>query len=124
MKIYDAIDPMSVLWELFKDLDIPVYKDINDVTDDVDICLVIRADIVNSGRIYGDGQTHIRRSNCDINLLARNKSPHSDSDFAINCNKVKELLDGAELPYTGYDLGYNDSLKASEYSWSVNILYG
>lgn len=124
MQIYETADPMAIMWSLFKDLGIPVYKDINEVTDDVNIYVLIRTDINNNGRIYGDGHAHIRKSICDINLVSKNRTALSSGDFAVNCSKIAAILDGAGLTYTGHDLGYNDSLKAIEYNWSVNILYG
>lgn len=124
MKIYDTTDPMTILWELFKDLGIPVYKNINDVSDDDNICVVIRSDVTNNAGVYGDGHVLTRRSACDVNLLARTKSPHADSDFAVNCKKISDILDAEEINYSKYDLGYNDSLKASEYNWSMTINYG
>lgn len=125
MEIYDTTDTMAILWELFKDIGIPVYKQSMDEDENStpQTYIVIRSDITDGARVFGDGKTQIRKSNCDIILVAQG-ADRSDGDFAVNCNKVKELLDGAELPYTGRNLGYNESLKANEYSWSVNILYG
>ena len=124
MKIYDTTDTMAILWELFKDLGIPVYKQSMDEDENStpQTYLVIRSDVTNSASFFGDGEPQIRKSTCDIILVAQGAG-RSDSDFAINCNKIEGLLDGTKLSYTGHNLGYNDSLKASEYSWSVNVLY-
>lgn len=125
MKIYDTADTMAILWELFKDIGIPVYKQAmdEDKNSTPQTYIVIRSDITDGASVFGDGEPQLRNSNCDIILVAQSAG-RSDSAFEVNCAKIKGLLDGAKLSYTGYNLGYNDSLKASEYSWSVNILYG
>lgn len=125
MEIYDATDAMAILWELFKDIGIPVYKQSMDEDDNStpQTYIVIRSDVTNGAKFFGDGEPQVRKSACDITLVGEGAG-RSDSDFAVNCKNIEALLNSANLSYTGNNLGYNDSLKASEYTWSVNILYG
>lgn len=128
MQIYDADDAMEVLWNVVSPLadEIPIFKNVmsEDENSVPDSYLLIRADVSDSGRIYGDGGAQLRRSNCDVILVSKSKAALSTDLHNINRKKVKALLDESGVSYVGYNLGYNDVQKISEYSWSVTFIYG
>ena len=66
----------------------------------------------------------MRRSNCDITLVSKSKGDVSTDIHNVNKAKVEALLRAADAEYTGYNLGYNDVQKISQYSWSVTFIYG
>ncbi len=128
MQICNSENAADVLWSIVSPLaaEIPVYKEImsEDENSTPESYLLIRSDITNGGRIYGDGKALLRRSNCDITLVSKSKGDVSTDIHNVNKAKVEALLRAADAEYTGYNLGYNDVQKISQYSWSVTFIYG
>lgn len=128
MQIFNADSAMGALWKIVSPLkdDIPVYKNTVD-EDETNLpisYLLLRADITDSPGMFGDGKALLRESECDIILISKTDGSASDDIHNINKAKVKALLDEAEASYNGYNIGYNDTLKESQYTWSVRFLYG
>lgn len=130
MKIYDK-SSAAALWELVNPLlvygkELPIYKEVmdEDENDVPDSYLLIRRDVADSGKIRGDGQTLYRKSSCDLILVSKSKGKNSGDIHNINIERIKEVLEKAEVAYEGYNLGYNEAQKQSEYSWSVELIYG
>ena len=128
MKIFDTNDAMAVLWELVSPISekIPVYREIMDEDKNSvpQSYLLIREGITDSPRIYGDGQAMRRMNNATLILISNSTGSRSNDIHNKNRAIVKELLDKEGVSYKGYNLGYNESLKQSEYSWSVSFIYG
>lgn len=127
MKIYDK-SSWEALWEIVKPLqaEIPIYKEVMDEDEDSvpNSYLLIRRDVTDGGRIYGDGKAQTRQSNCDLILVSKSKGKSAKDIHSVNIERVKSVLDQAEIDYDGYNLGYNDTQKQSEYTWSINVNYG
>ena len=119
---------MAALWNIVSPLkdEIPIYKKLvdEDETDLPQSYLLIRADVVNSPGMFGDGKALLRECECDLMLISKTTGATSDDIHNINIAKVKALLVSADAAYTGYDLGYNETLKESQYTWTVRFLYG
>lgn len=128
MKIFDGNNAMDILWELVAPLagDIPIYKEVmNEDEDSVpESYLLIREDITNNGRIYGDGAAELRRTNCDLLLVSKCSGADSSDIHNVNRKKVDTLLKAAGISYNGFNLGYEKTLKEAQYSWSVTFIYG
>lgn len=128
MQIFNAASAMEALWNMFAPLqnEIPIYKQTVDEDEDnlPQSYLLIRADITNSPGVFGDGKALLRQSECDVMLISKTTGEASDDIHNINKEKVAALLVGADAAYEGYDLGYNDTLKESQYTWTVRFLYG
>lgn len=129
MQIFNAGDAMAALWEFLKPLaeEIPIYKQVMDEAEEnvPQSYLLIRTDISNRGAIYGDGRALIRRDTADLLLVSRATGARSDDIHSANIRKVTEFLDAAgDAYYSGYDLGYNATLKEAQYNWSLEFLYG
>ncbi|MDE7440236.1 MAG: hypothetical protein K2N23_07000 [Clostridia bacterium] len=128
MQVVNAESAMDALWEMFSALkdDIPIYKQTvdEDETNLPDSYLLIRSDITNSAGMFGDGKALLRRSEGDVILISKTAGATSDDIHNLNIAKVKALLDASDAAYEGYNLGYNDTLKESQYTWSVRFLYG
>lgn len=128
MQVFNAESAMDALWEMISPLKdkISIYKQTVD-EDESNLpqsYLLIRSDITNSPAVFGDGKALLRQSECDVMLISKTAGATSDDIHNVNKKKVKALLDGADAAYEGYDLGYNDTLKESQYTWTVRFLYG
>lgn len=119
---------MDALWKLLLPLreEIPVYKQTVDEAEKnlPESYLLIRSDITDSPGMFGDGKALLRQSECDLMLISKTSGATSDDIHNVNIAKVKALLDASDAAYNGYNLGYNDTLKESQYTWTVRLLYG
>lgn len=126
MKTYDT-EPSETLWQIVSPLaaEIPIFKEGFDGDPDSvpDSYLILRADVSNSGEVYGDGEALLRQSDCDVILVSKGVA---DGDCLHNRNraKVEKLLKAEGASYRGYNLGYNGAIKSTEYTWSVTLVYG
>ena len=128
MQIFNAASAIDALWEMLLPLKdhIPIYKQTvdEDETNLPDSYLLICSDITNSPGMFGDGKALLRQTECDIKLISKTTGENSDDIHNVNIAKVKALLDKVDAAYEGFNLGYNDSLKESQYTWAVRFLYG
>lgn len=130
MKIYNQ-SSAGALWELVKPLlafkdELPIYKEVMDEDKNSVPAsyLLIRRDVSDKGKIFGDGKAQYRESSCDLILVSRSKGKTSADLHSKNIERIKAALDTAEIAYEGYNLGYDDVQKQSEYAWSVDLIYG
>lgn len=126
--IYDK-EPILVLWDAVKSLkdDIPIYKEsiMDEDEDSIPTSyLLLRSDVTNTPHIFGDGVTKIRRADCDLILVTKGVATNTTDLHNVNRVKVTEALEAAGLPYNAFNLGYDDTIKSTQYSWSVVIYYG
>lgn len=128
MQILNAESAMDALWKMLLPLqeEIPIYKQTVDEAEKnlPDSYLLIRSDITESPGMFGDGKAFLRQSECDLMLISKTAGTASDDIHNVNVAKVKALLDAQDAAYNGYNLGYNDTLKESQYTWTVRFIYG
>lgn len=121
-------EPIFVLWDAVKSLagEIAIYKETMDEDGDSipTSYLLLRSDVTNTPHIFGDGVTKIRRADCDLILVTKGVATNTTDLHNVNRTKVTEALEAAGLVYEGYNLGYDDSIKSTQYSWSVVVYYG
>lgn len=126
MNIYSE-EPLQALWEIVKPLrdEIPIYKEsmAEDINSTPPSYLVIR-EVTDGARLYGDGNCELRTADCDIILVSKGQADSSTDLHNINKEKVRKRLREERLSYTGYNLGYDDVLKSTQYTWNVKVLYG
>ena len=121
-------DPIQKLYDIVKPLanEIEIYKEV--MTEDENSTpasyLLIKSDMTNTGRVYGDGKAQLRASDCDIVLISKGTADVSTDLHNVNKRKVMQLLDMQDVDYIGVNLGYDDSIKSTQYAWTVSILYG
>lgn len=127
MQIFNQ-EPDAALWDIVSPLkkEIPIFKEgyDEDCADDREIksYLLLRTDITDRGKIYGDGDAQIRKSECDIILVSKGVAAGDCLHNRVK-KKVKRLLKSKGIDYQGHNLGYNASIKSTEYTWSVQIFY-
>ncbi len=128
MQVINAENTMDALWKMLAPLqdEIPLYKHTVDEsqTDLPQSYILLRSDISDSPEIFGDGKALLRRAECDIMLISKTTGEASDDIHNLNIAKVKALLNASDAAYNGYNLGYNETLKESQYTWTVRFVYG
>lgn len=121
-------DPVQQLYNIVKPLanEIEIYKEVMTEDDDStpDSYILLKSDMTDTGRVYGDGKAQLRASDCDILLISKGTADVSTDLHNVNKRKVKALLDDLEIDYIGVNLGYDDSIKSTQYAWTVTVLYG
>lgn len=121
-------DPVQQLYNIVKPLanEIEIYKEVMTEDDDStpDSYLLLKSDMTNTGRVYGDGGAILRASDCDIVLVSKGTADVSTDLHNVNKKKVMQLLDDLEIDYIGVNLGYDDSIKSTQYAWTVTVVYG
>lgn len=121
-------DPIQKLYDIVKPLasEIEIYKEVmtEDENSTPDSYLLLKSDMTNTGRVYGDGRVILRASDCDIVLVSKGTADVSTDLHNTNRRKVMQLLDDLEIDYIGVNLGYDDSIKSTQYTWTVNLIYG
>lgn len=121
-------DPIQQLYNIVKPLanEIEIYKEVmtEDESSTPDSYLLLVSDVTNSGRVYGDGKAILRVSDCDIKLVSKGTADVSTDLHNVNRRKVAALLDSLGIDYIGVNLGYDDSIKSTQYTWTVTVIYG
>lgn len=121
-------DPIQQLYNIVKPLanEIEIYKEVMTEDDDStpDSYLLLKSDMTNTGRVYGDGRAMLRASDCDIVLVSKGTADVSTDLHNVNKKKVMQLLDREEIDYIGVNLGYDDTIKSTQYAWTVTVIYG
>jgi len=119
--------PIEVLWDAVKSLavTIPIYKEVMDEDENStpDSYLILRSDVSSGVEMFGDGSGQIRRSDCDLILVSKGIAGNATSTHNTNKASIAEALEAADIPYDGYNLGYDATLKSTEYTFSVTIFY-
>ena len=126
MIIYNKA-PIDVLWDAVKDLadTIPIYQEGMDEDENStpDSYLILRGDVASGVEAFGDGSAQIRRSDCDLILISKGIARTATSPHNVNKASIAQALENADIPYDGYNLGYDETLKSTEYTFSVTIYY-
>lgn len=121
-------DPIQKLYDIVKPLanEIEIYKEVmsEDENSTPDSYILLKSDMTNTGRVYGDGKAILRASDCDIVLVSKGTADVSTDLHNVNKKKVMQLLDDLEIDYIGVNLGYDDSIKSTQYTWTVTVVYG
>lgn len=119
-------EPIAALWDIFKSLrkQIPIYKETMDEDADStpESYLLLRA-VTDTPFYFGDGVTALRVADCDAILVTKGTAQSTTDLHSLNRSKVKAVLDGVPVAYSGFNLGYDGSIKSTQYTWSVRIFY-
>jgi hypothetical protein len=126
MTVYNKL-PIDALWDIVKSLadTIPIYREAMDEDENStpESYLILRSDVSSGVELYGDGSAQIRRSDCDLILISKGKATKSTDTHNQNKALIAAALDSAGILYEGYNLGYDETLKSTEYTFSVTIYY-
>ncbi|MBR5223816.1 MAG: hypothetical protein IKV81_06610 [Clostridia bacterium] len=126
MQIYN-VEPMQALVDMTKGLftEIPIYKESmhEDVNDIPDSYILLRSQITDTTESYGDGKSVVRSADCDIMLVSKGYADDTDDLHNINKRKIREHLKAQGINFDEVNLGYNDSLKSTQHTFSVEVKY-
>lgn len=126
MQIYN-VEPMQALVDMTKGLfsEIPIYKESmhEDVNDIPDSYILLRSQITDTTASYGDGRSIVRTADCDIMLVSKGYADDSDDLHNINKRKIREHLKAQEINFDEVNLGYDDGLKSTQHTFSVEVMY-
>lgn len=120
-------EPIDVLWDIMKDLfdTIPIYKeDMYEEPDDTPSSyVVLRSQVSDSTSLYGDGIIQIRSSDCDIILVSKGYADDTTDLHNVNKRLIRQHLKSQNISFDEYNLGYSDSLKSTQHTFSLAVEY-
>lgn len=126
MIIYNK-EPILVLWDIVKDLrlSIPIYKEVmheeeNDIPDSY---ILLRSQISDTNKVFGDGSSKIRSADCDIILISKGYADDTTDLHNINKSTIRQHLKNKEINFVETNLGYNDTIQSTEHNFSLEIDY-
>lgn len=125
--IYDK-EPMAVLYDIVKDVEdenLKLYKAgyDGDANSEPDSYAILRTSISDKARIYGDGVSVVRSADCEINLISKGIASKTTSMHNKNIKKIQNVLEANDIEFIGSNLGYDRSMKCSEYSFAFRVNY-
>ena len=127
--IYIGKEPIQILCgitkELWLKLKIPIYKETmhEEPKDTPNSYILLRPEITDTDKVFGDGESLTRDSSCDILLVSKGYADDSTDLHNKNKNLIKKHLKSQKIAFQGFNLGYNDALKSTEYAISLDIEY-
>ena len=127
--IYIGKEPIQILWDITKDLyikhKIPIYKEVmhEEPADTPDSYILLRSEITDTDEAFGDGKGLTRYADCDIILVSKGFADDTTDLHNKNKKLIKKHLKAQELPFQGFNLGYNEVLKSTEYTFSLGVEY-
>lgn len=122
-------EPINILAEIFRDLyinkGIAIYKEImNEEPEDTpDSYILLRSQVNDNTNNYGNGVSQIRAADCDIMLISKGYAEDTTDLHNKNKEYIRELLREKGIPYREYNLGYIDSIKSTQQTFSITVLY-
>ena len=125
--IYIGKDPQQILWDIVKDLrtQIPIYKETmhEEAKDTPNSYILLRSEITDTDELKGDGKTLTRYADCDIILVSKGYADDTTDLHNINKALIKKHLQAQDLAFQGFNLGYDDALKSTQYTFSLGVEY-
>ncbi len=127
--IYIGKDPQQILWDITKELwfthGIPIYKETmhEEAEDTPASYILLRSEITDTDELKGDGKTLTRYADCDIILVSKGYADDTTDLHNINKALIKKHLQSQDLAFQGFNLGYDDALKSTQYTFSLGVEY-
>lgn len=107
--VYEIIKPLALLPEPVK-----IYRNVIDEDFDSrpDDFIVYKSGISNTPKLYGDGNTLLRRVNCDITVNERGTGNNENAGYLVKL--VEEQLIKNNISYNRIDIGYVESMDSMQ----------
>lgn len=120
-------EPDKVLWDIMKELSdsIPIYKEVmyEEPEDTPPSYIVLRSQVSDSTEIFGDGLSQVRSADCDIILVSKGYADDSTDLHNKNKQLIKQHLKKQDISFGEFNLGYSDSLKSTQHTFSLVVEY-
>ena len=120
-------EPILVLWDMTKGLksSIPIYKEImheeeNDIPDSY---ILLRSQISDTNKEFGDGSSKIKNADCDIILISKGYADDTTDLHNVNKALIRQHLKNQNINFSENNLGFNDSIQSTEHNFSLEIEY-
>lgn len=129
MKVYQVKDEvLEVLVGMVKGLakEIRIFKEVVNVDKNSvpDSYILLRSQTTDTVDSYGDGKGVLRSADCDIMLVSKGYADKTTDLHNVNKKKVRNHLRQQEIEFTEINLGYNESTKSTQHTFSVEVKYG
>lgn len=107
--VYEIIKPLALLPDPVK-----IYRNVIDEDFDSrpDDFIVYKSGISNTPKLYGDGNTLLRRVNCDITINERGTGNNENAGYLVKL--VEEQLIKNNISYNRIDIGYVESMDSMQ----------
>jgi hypothetical protein len=118
--------PIDVLWDIVSTLTtIKSYRQVMDEDEDSIPAsyLLLRSEISDTTKTFGDGTTQMRQADCDIILVSKGIASDLTDLHYVNKALVDARLKAFGIAYTGINNGYDSSSLTTEYTWTFTINY-
>lgn len=126
MKVYNK-EPIQVLWDMVKDLrnQIRIFKenmheDVNSIPDSY---ILLRSQVSDTTKTYGDGKSLIRSADCDIILVSKGYADDTPDLHNVNKKLIREHLKSQDINFSEANLGYNEAIQSTEHNFSLGVEY-
>lgn len=120
-------EPILVLWDMVKDLvdEIPIYKEsMHEEENDIpDSYILLRSQMSDSNLVFGDGKGLIRAADCDIILVSKGYADDTTDLHNVNKKKIREHLKEQDINFQEFNLGYDDGLKSTQHTFTLEVDY-
>lgn len=121
-------EPVLAIVELLSDLSdtIPIYKETMSEDEDSipNSYILIRTQISDLPRVYGDGTARFRVADCDVILVSKGVATLTTDIHNVNKGLIKSLLDECGITYEFYNLGYDLNNKVTQSTFNFKVMYG
>lgn len=127
--IYIGKEPIQILWDITKELwltnKIPIYKETmhEEAEDTPASYILLRSEITDNPEAIGDGKTLTRYADCNIILVSKGYADDTTDLHNVNRKLIKKHLQSQDLAFQGFNLGYDDALKSTQYTFSLGVEY-
>ena len=82
--------------------------------------------VINHEVNKGKGEalhTGYKNADCDIILVSKGYAEDTTDLHNINKIKIKNHLKAQEIPYTDFNLGYDNGLKSTQHTFTIGVKY-
>lgn len=129
MQVYQVKDEvLEVLVAMVKGLSrqIRIFKEIVNVDKNSvpDSYILLRSQVTDSADNYGDGKGILRVADCDIMLISKGFADKTTDLHNVNKKKLRNHLRNQDVEFTETNLGYDESTKSTQHTFSVKVKYG
>lgn len=129
-------EPIKVLWDITKRLmfgannreltdGITIYREtMQEAEKNVpESYILLRSQVVDDPRVYGDGKTLIRSASCDIILVTKGYGDDSTDLHNTNKTKIRNHLKNQDISFTEVNVGYDRDRGTTEHTFTLEVKY-
>ena len=129
-------EPIDALWDITRGLmfnadgtlksdGIKIYREAmtEEANDVPDSYIQLRSQITDTTSTYGDGKSQIRSADCDIMLISKGYAEDTNDLHNKNKKLIRQHLKSQEVPFQEFNLGYDESMNATQHTFTTTVYY-